>query len=185
MTFLPNKITRYTACLRIYVSNSIVRNGLQKRHIKNLRKIYNTEALFCEEESTPINIEIFLSILLTSVSITKKEINSPFSFKIESKGNFLINVKTFCALILNLSRYNNFLNISIKNGMLLIKSSEVNKHSRCFIKKLKGNVYSELKRKNSLIVLPLFATDKSNDFPIKSVEEQLSNPFSPVNIFIN
>lgn len=186
MIFLPNKIMRYTAALRNYIHSSFQKNGFKAEHLKNLRTIYNTEAIFSFEEKTLIDIENFLSKILTAVYILKCENGKDFRYKTEVKGNCLIDLKPFTALILNLCAYTNSIEIKRISGNLTIKTnSYITKHSRIFAQRLNGCVFYETKTKNTLIVLPYFATDKKPEQKVtKSIEEYITNPFSEVNIFI-
>ena len=185
MTFLPNKIERYTAALRSYIQFSALRNGFNTKNCEKLKKIYNFEALF-SEEIIPINIYYYLSDLLTAVFIIKNEKGLPFRFNIKFSINCLINVKTFTALILNICSKAEFVEISFLNGNLIIKTNiKLTKHSLKLSKKLKGCVFYEIKTNTLFIKLPVTSTDKKvMSFSENSIEDYVLNPFSIVNIFL-
>ena len=184
MIFLHNKKLIYPSLLRNYIQNSVIKNGFKYKHIENLRKIYNFEALF-SEEIIPINLNNYLNILFTAILIRKKELKENFDFLIYFRNNCMINLKTFTALIMNLCSKAEFIKIYSFNGNLIIKTDKtITKHSLKLIKKLKGCAYYEIKTRKFFIKIPITATDKKTVSINKNIEEYILNPFSIVNIFI-
>lgn len=187
MIFLPNNFERYTAALRNLIQLFIIKNGIKPKYLDALRKIYQSEALLSRDNEIPTDICNFLSQLLTSVYIKKSESGLPFYFKINIRGNYLLSLKPYTALILSICRAADNIEIFKINGKLAIKAVTPNtKHSHRLAKKLDGCVYFERVTNTALTVLPLIATDKKAALcKPNEVEEYLLNPFSAVNIYLN
>ncbi len=187
MIFLPNNFERYTAALRNLIQLFVIKNGIKPKYLDSLRKIYQAEALFSRDAEIPTDICNFLSHLLTAVYIKKSESGIPFYFKINIRGNFLLNQKPYTALILSVCQNAYKIEIFELNGKLAIKAiTPKTKHSHRLVKNLDGCVYFERVTNTSLTLLPLIATDKKAILcKPNNTEEYLLNPFSEVNIYLN
>jgi len=184
LIFLTNKFTRYCIALRNYIQHSVLKNGIKNQHLSALRIICKAEVILGINEESLYNAEKYLFPLLFSVYIAK---NKNFKFKLKIKNNIIINIKALEILILEICSSASFIEICLKNGNIIIKSDCKNiKHSRIIVKKLKGCVYYERKKRNVLIAIPVALSEKevkTNTY--KTTEDYLSNPLSNVNVFIN
>ena len=184
LIYLPNKFDFYAAALRNYTQRLIFKNATNKKLYENLRKIYIAEAILGNENEAPVNLSEYLTELLSAVKYLKKEKGIYFNYKISLQSNFLINIKLFTALILNLCKITESISVFEKQGKIIINTKTyIKKENNSLIKRLKGAVYYEVKTGTSLIVLSFTATDKS-DFCINSAYDFLLDTFSPPNIFI-
>ncbi len=184
MIFLTNKFELYTAILRNTITKLILKNGIQKRHLKMLKKIHIAEALI-SEESAPLNIKKFSSEILTKVHIKKAENNTFFKFQTDVTGNFIINKKAFLSLVLFLSRNSTFLNIkSFKNG-IYIKCDIFNlsKDLKLLIKKLDATYFYD--RKRDILSILFFPTATSKKSYITQKDRDILNgPLSVINYYL-
>ncbi len=176
---------RYTAALRLTITNFIIKNGITPKYTSNLKRIYNAESFYLQEEPLPYDLFKFLFNLLTAIYIVKKEKGLEFVFDINIRKNCLINLKPFTYLILNLCANADRIEISNTKGNLIIKTNTIKtKYSLKIIKKLKGCIYYERKSGKMLISLPFTETDKKPVYSTCTTEEYIINPLSVVNVFM-
>ena len=186
MIFLPNKTERYTAALRIIIQHLSIKNGINTKYLKNLKKIYIAEAILNPDYEQPINIYDYIYKIFESIHIVKTEKTKPFFYKINVRGTFLIKEKLFSSLLLSLCEITDCIEVSYKKGNLIIKcKTEKTKHCALLIKKLKGSVLYEIKSNYLLMRIPVTLTDKKTIGLNFSIEDYILNPLSPINIFIH
>ncbi len=182
MTVLPNSFGRYTAALRILTSLLILKQGLNKKYLKNLSKIYTAESYFHKNFYEPVNIEKLALSLLCAVAIIKFKQNKNFSFEVTTDKNFLINKNIFTVLILNLCKDCEQIYIHTSENQIIIGFKGNHKKSLSALRKTKGFYFYSLKTKSGKIIIPAEETlEKSVNFP--SEWENIFDRFSPVNLF--
>ena len=182
MIYLPNKFERYLASLRNYLQNRSLKYGITPHILENMRKIYTAEALLCGDFIEPVDIGKLSSQILSAVYIKSIEKNLPFEFKIDCKGNVLINKKLYTALLLNLCKKAEKITLISLNGQILIKARNANKKTAFSLSKaLGGIIFFERKLKSFIIILSPTATDKKAE---NNIYFDLNNPFCEVNYFI-
>lgn len=184
MIFFTNKFEIYTAILRGTVMKLILKNGIQKKHLKMLKKIHTAEALN-SQDLTPLNIKRFSSEILSFVYIKKVEDNSLFEFSTCVSGNFIVNKKAFLALILSLCENASFLNIkSFKSGIYITCDCfEIPKLLKLIIKKLDGAYFFE--RKKGIVNILLFPTVTNKRSHITAKDRDiLHGPLSVINCYL-
>lgn len=174
---LPNSFERYLSALRISVSVSILKRGLQIKHLKSLEKIYIAEALMLKNTRQSVSVNTLCANLLGAVSIIKDN----FSFKCDIINNLYLNKNLFTILLLYLAKEKTFLKITEINDFLLITLNGKTCNLSPFIRALNGLSLFEIKTNKSVIIIP---ADESGE---KSVEietewEYLFNKFSVVNM---
>ena len=178
MIVLPNSFEKYLSALRISVSISILKHGLQPRHIDNLRKIHIAEALLHKTERQSVDINKLCTNLLSAV----KTIKTDFDFRCNANGNFSINKNLFTLLLLSISKSSNSIDVTARNSFLEIKVSHKSEKALSFVRALKGYSLFELKSRQSLIIIPIRET-KEESIPIESEWEYIFNKFSVLNIY--
>lgn len=178
MIVLPNSFEKYLSALRISVSISILKHGLQPRHIDNLRKIHIAEALLHKTERQSVDINKLCTNLLSAV----KTIKTDFDFRCNANGNFSINKNLFTLLLLSISKSSNSIDVTARNAFLEIKVSHKSEKALSFVRALKGYSLFELKSRQSLIIIPIRET-KEESIPIESEWEYIFNEFSVLNIY--
>lgn len=180
MIILPNNLERYISALRIYISISILKEGLKPKHLENLRKLYTIEAVLNKNFSSAVNISDFCLNLLQAV----KDIKPSFNFKIKSDGNYYINKKLFTVLLLTLCKEVENIKIETTKSHILITVPSKTKSSLFCLKKLKGYFLCEIKSNRFLFLIPC---QKTSEKPKKTETEweYLFDQFSPLNIFFN
>jgi hypothetical protein len=177
---LPNSFERYLSALRISVSISILKHGLQQRHIDNLRKIHIAESLLFKDRRESADIHKLCTSLLGAV----KTIKNGFSFNCQINGNHIINKNLLSLLLLNLAKQKNFLKVSAKKDFLKIRFSDKANHLSHFVKALNGFSLYERKTKQTLIIIPASETNQKS-VPIDSEWEYLFDKFSVINLLFN
>lgn len=178
MIVLPNSFERYLYNLRIYTSISILKHGVLPRHMKNLKKIYLTEAFLFKNHTEPTDLRLLSYNLLSCVKSIKK-----FDFFTDINKTVLINPTLYTALILELSQNTSYLKIEIKNG-IIIKGNGKIKNSNKIIFYLNGHSFFDIKTHNFLINLPCKATSLS-PAPTVSQWELIFDRFSVFHLFYN
>lgn len=185
MIFLPNKIERYIAALRLYLHQRILKNGVMEKHGPALRKIYIAEALLLNENAVPINIQNLIYNLLDSVYIIKKEKEIHFSFNLAPLKNSIIKQKVFTAFLLELCRISSEINISQFAGNIIIKcEGEIPEYCILLLKKLGGITFYERKTNRTICAIPVIETEKTPIKQYETTESYVLNPLSIVNIFL-
>ncbi len=174
---LPNSVERYLSAVRISVSVSILKHGLQTRHLKSLKKIHIAESLLHQNTRQSTDVNSLCTNLLSAVATIK----DGFSFKCNLSGNLYLNKNIFTLLILYLAKQKSFFKITQTGGFLLIHLDGKPKDVSLLVTALNGFFFFETKTQKSLIVIP---TTESNE---KSVEietewEYLFNIFSVLNM---
>ncbi len=177
MTVLPNSFERYTAALRNLTSILILRNSLNKKHLKNLSKIYSAEAFFYHHKQ-PLNIEKFAWGLLGAASLIKPE---KLVFSVNCRGNFLINKNIFTVLLLNLSKECSLIEIEVKKDILISFTGNCRK-ALSALKKLKGFYFYSINTNCGKFIIPVLKTNQES-IPFENVWENIAYQFSPVNLF--
>ncbi len=177
MIFSPNSAMRYLAALRIYVSLSILKNGLNAKHLENLRKIFTAEAFLNKKSLQSVDIKKLSYNFFESISAIKQD----FKFCCNLYGNFLINKKLFTILLLQLSKETKEISLENNNTFLIIKLNGKIKNLST-LKALKGYSLFEIKNKKTIIIIPTTKT-KQKSVEIESEWELLFDKFSVLNIF--
>ena len=180
MLDLPNSFKRYLSSLRIFVSLSILKYGLQPRHLENLKKIYCAEAFYHKNSRQSVNIKKLSTNLLNTVTAFRYE----FNFYCATEYNYYINKNLFTLLLLEISYESDFINISANENFLLIKCSSKGKQLLKTITALGGFSLFETKSNATLFIIPVFKTQQPSVY-IESEWEYLFNKFSIINIFFD
>ena len=146
---------------------------------KKFKKIYEFECLISKDEASPINLEKYSSQLFTAVILKKK-----FNYKINIRGNRLLDIKPYTSLLLNICFNTEYLEIvEICGNIVICGKITLNKKTVLLTKKLKGNILRERKTDTVYIKLNYPATDKkSADF--ENAYYMLQNPLSPINLYL-
>ena len=184
MIFSTNKYERFCSALRNHLHKKAIKYGVLPNDIKNMRKIMIFEAIYCQKEAVPTDITEISSKLLTAVYINSLENSKHFSFKIAANGSFMIERKLYTCLLLSLCKNSRYIKISKIKERIIIKAENIKKESLCIAKAMKGLILFERKTKSSLIILSPTATDKE-PLPCNLDLQELYNPFSAVNVFLN
>ncbi len=183
MIFLPNNFQRYTAALRNFIHFSAIKKGVSRRHMCLLKKIYKVEALYNSGEIFPIDIYRFsISVLDAALVLSSKHKN--YCYNIDYTGSFLINKRLYTTLLLSLFSKNIPLTIYTYRDRLIIKThSLIPKNCKKNIFAMNGLILTSTISNDQIIML---SAPKTNKKPIytESEFELLSNPFSPIHIFL-
>lgn len=179
MIFLPNRFERYLSALRIFVSFSILKHGLNKKHLKNLLKIYTAEALLYRKTVQPANTFKLINNLLNAAKTFKPELN--FTLCKIPDTRFLINKKIFSVLLLFIAKSVDFINISFVRDYLKITYSQNYKPPLYLINSLKAQFFSEIFTNNTAICIPIKETVENSVY-IESDTEYIFDRFSLVNV---
>lgn len=182
MIFLPNNFERYTAALRNYIHISSLKHGILPKHIKSMKKIYETEALFSCNEKMPVNINLFANTLFLAAYAKLLKNNCSFRFSVFSDSNFMLNEKLFEVLLLNLCRTTRKISVTCSKNKIIIKSDNIPKLHHKILKALDAVYFFDVKTKNLIISITAEATDKKA-LQIKR-EWDILNPFSTINTFL-
>ena len=178
MIVLPNSTERYLSALRIYVSLSVLKHGLQARHLKMLKKIYTAEAY--------LNRNSFLSVdiykLSTNLFRAAKAIAPNFNFKVAHSSNRYINKAIFTLFLLKISLLSSKCEISFTKESIVVKSDISPGPLSAFLSAMGGYSLYEIHRNRSLLIIPAPKTDKPSVY-IESEWELIFDKFSLVNIF--
>lgn len=177
MIVLPNSFEKYLSALRISVSISILKHGLQPRHIDNLRKIHIAESLFHQNERQSVDINKLCTNLLSAV----KTIKTDFDFRCNANGNFSINKNLFTLLLLNFAKQKDFIKISAKDNFLKINFEGKAKSLSHLINASGGFSLYEVKTKQTIIIIPANQTNEKS-VEIETEWEYLFNIFSVLNL---
>ena len=184
MIFLPNKIEKYTYAFRNTFQFLISKNGIKENYLKSLRKICEAEILFNEISNNFIVCKEHLYQLLTAIFIKQIINNKEFDFIVDVKGNFLVDKKLFHALILNIAEKSKRIEILEINNKIIIKFDlKVDYKTFKFIKKLNGQILTEIKNEITLVVLSVDFTDKKTEENINAFD-MLKNPLSDINVYL-
>lgn len=177
MIVLPNSFEKYLSALRISVSISILKHGLQPRHIDNLRKIHIAESLFHQNERQGVDINKLCTNLLEAVSTIKQG----FKFEVKVVGNLYLNKNIFTLLLLNFAKQKDFVKISAKDNFLKINFEGKAKSLSHLINASGGFSLYEVKTKQTIIIIPANQTNEKS-VEIETEWEYLFNKFSVVNM---
>lgn len=187
MIFLPNSNERYISALRNHLHNFILKNGLSYEKIKLLKIINIYEALFLEDLLTPINIRYFTETIIKGAKYILTLYDIDIKINIFGNKQAEINIKAYRALLLliicNLT--NNSLKISVvieENILIKVVGVKNNKIIKKLCKILNGVYY--IFNNKMIINLPAKSSTKEEK-NIDSEWHQISNPLSPVNVFLN
>ncbi len=146
-------------------------------------KIHRAEALYFNE-AEPIDIACFSNEVLKAVFIKKTELAEEFFFSSEACGNYIINIKTYLALLLSLSKKAKQINIKKYNNKIVIKVYGANLiENVILIRKLGGIYFKETVNDILYILIPATKTDKSGA-ECKKDWTDLSNPLSVINCYL-
>ncbi len=179
MIISTNRFASYLNNLRILTSLSILKHGLQTKHLKNLKKIYLAEAFLYKDFAEPINLKLLSFNLLSSVRAVKEN----FTFNCSLYENYFLNKKLYVALLLLLSQNTNHLSINYKHGILIKGTGKIN-NALSVIKQMKAHYFYEIKTQNYLIFLPTTSTRKPS-VQIESEWHFLFDEFSVLNLFLS
>lgn len=177
MTFLPNSRERYITALRITTSLLILKNGINKKYLKNLCKIYTAEAYLSQSAKLPLDIENFGLNLFSAVCAVKQK---PLCFSVNANGNYLINKNILTVLLLTLSQKCREIHIKTAENMIIIDFKGNLKKCILPLKKLNG--YFFLTGQNGKFIIPAQKT-KENSVPFYKTLEYFYDRFSPLNLF--
>ena len=147
-------------------------------------KIHKAEAIF-SQNSEPTNVGIFSLEILNAVKLKQYENNKKFNFKTDEIGTVILNKKLFTALLLNLAKSSEKIEIlSLKNSILIKAYKATPKEHKRLIKAL-GGAYFFIHHTNTLAVL--INCQKTDKAPKKEIKdwEYLLNPLSVVNIYLS
>ncbi len=178
MIVLPNSFERYLSALRIFVSLSILKHGLQLRHLEKLKKIYKAEAFYNKNSQQSICIKSFCENLLNAVNAFKENLN----YKCYTEGNFFINKNIFILLILEICTHSDYIRIVSSNRSLQLYFCSSKNNLSPFINALGGFSLFETKTHRSIIVIPVTKTTA----PATKTETEwdwLFDKFSAVNLY--
>ncbi len=186
MIFLPNNFSLYTAALRNYIQLSVIRHGLQPKHLSSMKKIFEAEALFSAScnDIEPLNIMEYYYRLLLSAKIKLAEKGRRLTCALDGGGIFLINRKLFAAVLLEIASKASKISLATKRGNIIIYAAGAD-FNRCMqlVKPLGGNGFYEIKAKTLLIVIPASKTNKKPLYTKKDWED-IRNPFSVINLYL-
>lgn len=175
---LPNSFERYLASLRIFVSLSILKHGLQAKHLEKLRKIHLAEAFFDKNSLQSVDIFRLTQNLLNAV----RAINCNLNFSCDNAGNFYINKKLFSLLLLKLCEFSDKIDLTSQQNFIIIKFHGKNTGVFPIVSALKGFSFYETKSNVSLAIIPTSKAEAQSIY-IESEWEYLFDKFSIVNIF--
>lgn len=175
---LPNSFERYLASLRIFVSLSILKHGLQAKHLEKLQKIHLAEAFFDKNSLQSVDIFRLSQNLLNAV----RSINCNLNFSCAKAGNFYINKKLFTILLLKLCEFSDNISLNSQENYIQMKFSGKNQNISPILNALKGFYIYESKSNLSLVIIPATKTHQESVY-IESEWEYLFDKFSIVNIF--
>ena len=179
MIYFPNKFEIYAASLRLLYQKFIFNHGVTKKYADKLKKIYEFECLTANDNIAPINLEKYSSQLFTAVILKKK-----FDYKINIKGNRLLDIKTYTSLLLNICFNAEYVEIAEICGNIVICGKIIlNKKTVLLTKKLKGDILRERKTDTVYIKLNYPATNKKSA-EFENAYYMLQNPLSPVNLYL-
>ncbi len=183
MIFLPNIFERYTAALRNFIHFSALKNGKNQHHMSLLKRIYEAEAIYNSQETAPIDIYRYSISVLDAAKIISDNHKS-FEYAVETAGCFLINKRLFTVLLLLLFSKKITFNASVFRERLIIKTdTAVPKDCKRVIYAMNGLILKSAESRGNIIMLRSEKTTKKAQFT-ESELELLSDPFSPVHIFL-
>ncbi len=178
MIVLPNSFERYLASLRIFVSLSVLKHGLNPKHLKMLKKITIAEAFYNKNNTQNVDIYKLCKNLLSAV----KSVKPTFSFHISASKTHRINKMLFSIVLIVMAKYSDNCEIKAENDYIIIESNTPLKPLSPLLSALNGYGFFDLKHNRSLFVL---SAPKTNKPPIYSESEweYIFDKFSIVNIF--
>lgn len=183
MIFLPNFLERYMSALRCSIQYLTEKNGIKPKYLKMLKKIYKAEAII-GDEVLPVNILDYTENLLFAIYVKRVNRNKCFHFSVNSTGNYLINVKAYTSLLLDISLNSQNLWIENVKGNIIIKADMLYKEeNNKILKVLKGYYYNIRYDNKSVFVIPSIFTGK-RELQFNNIWDYLANPFSEVNMWI-
>ncbi len=178
MIYYPKKYEIYANSLRCLYQKLIMQKGFKPNFLNSLRKIYEFECIL-QAEKLPINLYDFCYSILTSVSFKRNLI-----FHLNIHGNYFLNTKTFVALLLNIGKTADFIDISAKNELITIKSNLTkSKILEIFVLKLGGVLLKNL-RTNTSYVFINFKKTKKETVNFEDAYDLSVNPLSIVNCYL-
>ena len=178
LIYYPKKYEIYANSLRCLYQNLIMQKGFKPNFLNSLRKIYEFECIL-QAEKLPINLYDFCYAILTSVSFKRNLI-----FHLNIHGNYFLNSKTFVALLLNIGKTADFIDISAKNELITIKSNLTkSKILEIFVLKLGGVLLKNL-RTNTSYVFINFKKTKKETVNFEDAYDLSVNPLSIVNCYL-
>ncbi len=185
MIYFPNKIERYLAVLRNTFHLRIIKNGMKRNYLQNLKKIYITEALLFTENPQPIDLQSFCAEILTAVFLKKLILRQSFDFSVDLSGNYMVCKKLFTVVLLNIASNSQSVKIYTVNGRVVIQSvlPDTDK-MHIFAKKLDGFFLQEKKTKNAILTA-FFAKTQKKTRDYEKAYELLENPLSVVNFYLS
>ncbi len=181
--FLPNKYEHFAAALRNYVQNSILTEGLELKHLIQLKKIFEFESVFLYNEKLPCDVNQYVSKLLITVYSKLLEKNIHLNFTVNIKNNYIINKKLFLCLMLNVVSVSNNIKIYELHGNIAIKAKAENKLNQIIVNSIGAKMFYERKTNTFLIAFDAQPTAK---LPLNNNNNEwdISDPFSPINLYL-
>ncbi len=180
MIFLPKKKEILASLLRNYIQNCVNKYGTNIKHKKQLKKIYEFEALNSYYDKLPHDLKKHISKLLLYAYSILLEKGRRLNYSVNLKENYIINSKLIDCIILNLISFSDNISIYELKGNIVIKCKTD--------KKLKSKIkdvisFYEIKSKTLYLKIEAEKTLKS---PIKIKEEwDITDPFSPISLYLN
>ncbi len=176
MIVLPNSFERYLSALRIFVSLSILKHGLQTRHLRNLKKIYSAEIFLYKNSTQSVNIKKLCQNLLGAVKLLCPQLK----FNCQTFDTYYLNKNLFSLLLLWIAKHSNYISINYSNFCIYIKFQSKTVPTIPYLKEL-GGYYLKLKN-NFLAVIPVTKSYTDSVY-IESEYEYIFDKFSIVNVF--
>lgn len=185
MIFLPNNFFRFLSALRNDIQSRILRKGILKGHLRLIKKITIAEAVFTERSPEPADIAGLSSRLLQAIYIKLLENGRRFSFSVSGREMFLIDKKGFTVFLLLLSRSAEKIFVYSQRGKIVIKARAADLNAcRPLTNALNIRVFKELKTNTAVLIIPATKTEKKATEDL-SVSEYITDPLSPVNVFLS
>ncbi len=181
--FLPNKTERFTAALRNYIQNLISKNGLSKKYIDRMKKIIIFEAVNSEKETVPCDVKLLANRLFIIIYSRLLDENKSLNFSVKISERYIINTKLFTILLIVLALNSKEIIIEELFGNLIVKCKTDIKIKPKLLKALNSSVLYEKKSEFLMLIIKAEKTAKPS-VDIKR-EWDISNPFSPINLFLS
>ena len=164
--------------LRFFISLSILKHGLQQKHLENLKKIYVAEAFYNKETTQSVNINKLCVNLFNALKIIKPV----FEFRISAMQNHNTNKNLLTLLLLTVSQYTTFCYVHTIEKHIIIRTENNSNILSPIIKALGGYCLREIITNQISIIIPAPTNDNPSVY-IESEWELIFDKFSSVNIF--
>ncbi len=179
MINFPKKYHKVPYYLRNSYQKLILKYGIKPKYLNTLKKILRIEAYISGIFPVPVNIENYCSQLFTAIFLKKD-----FDYFINTKGNFSVDKKLFTTLLLEISQWCDYLEITVINSCLVLKGNfKITMPIKILTHRLGGVIFGDLKREIYYLKFNFPATQKENG-DIEKAYSMLQNPLSAVNIYL-